>query len=1148
MKKIIKKALTLGLCGMLTIGGLVTGKITPLQAAASAKTTIHFITINDNNDAILVENKSASGVSTFGMVDSGEDTDGPTSSTNGIVPAGNGYDTQVINYLKKAGVTDSNFVFYIGTHPHSDHIGTADTVIDTFKPARVYIQPYSNSYISSSANYWDNETVYNNMLAAADRVGATVIQTFNGQAAVDPMTITASGSINWADGADTDTHRPESLTLRLVHGTTTISTASASESSNWKFSFNDLKKRNDDGSTINYNDGSYSIAQDGLSADSYSAAHADGNIFEITNTHTVAATTTLSGSVFWDLGISEELIPSELTLQVQQKTTDWENYGEPLQVTKDGNWEFSVEVPSEDDSLIPAAYEYQVVITSALPSGCAAGGGTLDENNQYNLQITSSSQDDDAVQTFSDNLVPDTSMLEEAQSDSLFHVSPAAEDMVDPTSELDPANPSELPSEEELASLSTAAEAATASLTNRYTGNPDFYLGDTKIEIMNYGTSYMRYPAPDANYFSLGVRITSSNGHTAFLGGDINNYPNPGDPEDKGYDETKLVESGKFNGGVDVLKLNHHGAYGSNTPTYLKTMKPKIMVLTGSFNHVANHTEGSEIMGGTYSTVRELVQGGTKLYTTTWYAGTVGAIKINLNTVSAESLPNEEHFAYSDYMSTGFWLSDGSYTTVNGFKKYPKQGSSEGSKAADSSFYFENSAIPSSSKWVNWSNGYYYLGFNGAVTTGWFTTGDGYWYYANSNGTMLTGWQQLDDGDWYYMNSQGHMLTGKRVIDGATYYFFDNGKMALAQWVGSDYYGTNGALVRNYMNSNWKKDNTGYWYQYSDGSYPKDCWASIDGSWYYFNASGYRQSGWIKLGGYWYYLESDGKMVTSWKNISGKWYYLTSDGRMVTGWQLLDGTWYYFDMEGAMYTQGWHVIGTSWYYMNSNGALAVNTWIGNYYVNSSGAWIPDYGRSEWVKIGNYWKYRHSDGNYTTSSWELIDGQWYYFDAAGWMQTGWKMVNGNWYYMAPSGARYGEGWHLIGINWYYMYNSGAMAESTWAGNYYLGSSGAWIPDYGISKWIKSGSLWWYRHYDGSYTTSNWELINGEQYYFDSSGWMMTGWLQLNNNWYYLNSSGARLNAGWHWINGKCYYMYANGVMASNTWIEGYYVNVDGAWVP
>ena len=37
----------------------------------------------------------------------------------------------------------------------------------------------------------------------------------------------------------------------------------------------------------------------------------------------------------------------------------------------------------------------------------------------------------------------------------------------------------------------------------------------------------------------------------------------------------------------------------------------------------------------------------------------------------------------------------------------------------------------------------------------------------------------------------------------------------------------------------WKQDNTGWWYQYSNGTYPKSTWRQIKGKWYYFNSNGY---------------------------------------------------------------------------------------------------------------------------------------------------------------------------------------------------------------------------------------------------------------------------------------------------------------------
>lgn len=160
----------------------------------------------------------------------------------------------------------------------------------------------------------------------------------------------------------------------------------------------------------------------------------------------------------------------------------------------------------------------------------------------------------------------------------------------------------------------------------------------------------------------------------------------------------------------------------------------------------------------------------------------------------------------------------------------------------------------------------------------------------------------------------------------------------------------------------------------------------------------------------------------------------------------------------------------------------------------------------------------------------------------------------------------------------------------------------------NRWVQSGNRWWYCHRDGSYTKDDWEAINGVWYYFDQSGWMVTGWLKKPEGWYYLNPSTGAMATGWANVNGKWYflnsagrmvtgwlsrpsgwyylsdsgamatgwqyirnawyyleegngnmvtgwkqvgnnwyYLQSSGAMAANTWIGDYYVNGSGVWV-
>ena len=231
--------------------------------------------------------------------------------------------------------------------------------------------------------------------------------------------------------------------------------------------------------------------------------------------------------------------------------------------------------------------------------------------------------------------------------------------------------------------------------------------------------------------------------------------------------------------------------------------------------------------------------------------------------------------------------------------------------------------------------------------------------------------------------------------------------------------------------------------------------------------------------------------------------------------------------------------------------MAVDTWIGEYYVDASGAWVKDKQKEtdKWIQSSGRWWYRHADGSYTRSGWEYIGGKWYYFDQNGWMVTGWQKVKGSWYYMESNGAMVSSDWKWINSKCYYFDKNGKMAANTWIDGSYVDASGAWVKDkkQEPDKWIRSSGRWWYRHGDGTYTRSDWEYIGNKWYYFDQNGWMITGWQKVSGSWYYMESNGARVADGWKWINNKCYYFDKNGKMAADTWIDGSYVDASGVWI-
>lgn len=282
----------------------------------------------------------------------------------------------------------------------------------------------------------------------------------------------------------------------------------------------------------------------------------------------------------------------------------------------------------------------------------------------------------------------------------------------------------------------------------------------------------------------------------------------------------------------------------------------------------------------------------------------------------------------------------------------------------------------------------------------------------------------------------------------------------------------------------WVKDSIGWWYQLFAGGYPANEWQNIGGVWYWFDVNGYMATGWRQIGGNWYYMNGSGAMTTGWQLIGNVWYYLGTDGKMLTGLQEINGAKYYFDGSGAMKT-GWVWIGNECYYFDGSGAMAIDTWIGEYYVDENGIWVQGMVKPGWILSGGRWWYRHSDGGYTTSGWEYIGGSWYYFDASGWIVTGWQLVDGTWYYLNGSGAMY-TGWLLLGNTWYYLESDGKMAV-------------------GLTE------------------------VGGRMYYLDGSGAMHTGWVLLENIWYYFDGSGA-MYYGWLWYGNVWYYLLEDGKMA------------------
>ncbi len=281
-------------------------------------------------------------------------------------------------------------------------------------------------------------------------------------------------------------------------------------------------------------------------------------------------------------------------------------------------------------------------------------------------------------------------------------------------------------------------------------------------------------------------------------------------------------------------------------------------------------------------------------------------------------------------------------------------------------------------RWVNLNQKWYYTDLTCAARTGWVTsrgrtyyldpktgvmkcdesfTVDGQTYVADESGACASSkWVEGSDG-WYYVDDRGAALKGWQQISG-TWYFFDR---------------TSGRMMQEELFTDEGKT----YIARPDGSCPDNAWVTLDGSWYrtnascavrmgwwdtgvtvyyfnpkkqgasatgtttidkqkyfffapmgglarytyvtledgtraYINGSGHiatsgpvyggsATSGWSRFDGDWYYIDpTTGVPATGWIDYKGKKYWLDQEGVMVTGTKFIDGKGYWFDTEGAL--------------------------------------------------------------------------------------------------------------------------------------------------------------------------------------------------------------------------------------------------------
>lgn len=287
------------------------------------------------------------------------------------------------------------------------------------------------------------------------------------------------------------------------------------------------------------------------------------------------------------------------------------------------------------------------------------------------------------------------------------------------------------------------------------------------------------------------------------------------------------------------------------------------------------------------------------------------------------------------------------------------------------------------------------------------------------------------------------------------------------------------------------------------------------------------KTGWVKESGKWYFYK-DGVKATGWQEWDGKRYYLNSDGTMKANeWMIdTDGSIYYFRSWGGAYKSCNVVINGRSYTFGANSKMQGSQWIvkgGNWYLTKGGKIAT--GWQEWQ--GSKY-YLNSDGTMRSNEWRLddsgkirylcswggayknrsakINGRSYTFNSnADVTNTQWISLDGTWK-LAKDG-RIATGWQTWDKNLYYLNSDGSMKAN--------------------EAFTDGGKLYFFRSWGGAYKNC-WYTSGGKKYYLhDNSAAYQNEWLKADGKWYYFQSDST---------------------MAADTWIDNYYVDASGVWIP
>lgn len=286
----------------------------------------------------------------------------------------------------------------------------------------------------------------------------------------------------------------------------------------------------------------------------------------------------------------------------------------------------------------------------------------------------------------------------------------------------------------------------------------------------------------------------------------------------------------------------------------------------------------------------------------------------------------------------------------------------------------------------------------------------------------------------------------------------------------------------------------------------------------------------------------DSMLVKGWLSTGGFWYWFDDQGIMATGLTSCNGVFYFLNPGDCSGPVG--AMKTGWVFDSAN-----NVWR---HFDASGAM-----QTGWLLTGGAWYWLDRANGSMAQGVSNCDGACYHFDASGAMTTGWSLDGDAWFLSKASGELL-SGWQHVGGAWYwldgttfemwmgwldadgqkyYLDASGAMVTGVFSdGSVWYFADGSGVVDTVSRGWEKYSQGWRYFNEDSSIVVG-WTTIDGKPYYFGDQAIMATGWEKIDASWYFFDASGVNARDVWAYLGGAWYHFDEDGVMQTAWFKDG-----------